>query len=112
MRGFRKMKIDIETINEILEKEKLAEEDTAALQEVVTNLTKLIKENSPETENEADRAEPPEKDTPHNPDTSDETKENEEKETIKQEILTLIDTLFEIEKETSQEEEPKEEKNE
>jgi HK97 family phage prohead protease len=112
MRGFRKMKIDIETINEILEKEKLTEEDVTALQEVVTNLTKLIKENSPETENEAARAEPPKEDTQLNPDTSKEDEEEKEKEAVKQEILGLIDILFETEKETSNKEEPKEDKNE
>jgi HK97 family phage prohead protease len=105
MRGFKRMKIDIETINEILEKEELTEEDLTALQEVVTTLTNLIKENTPESEDEADRAEPPTKDTPNNDTgTSNEAKEDEEKETIKQEIINLIDTLFEIEKETNNEE--------
>jgi HK97 family phage prohead protease len=113
MRGFKRMKIDIETINEILEKEEMTEEDLTALQEVVTTLTNLIKENTPESEDEADRAEPPTRDTPNNDaDTSNETKEDEEKETIKQEIINLIDTLFEIEKETSDEEEINEETNE
>jgi HK97 family phage prohead protease len=106
MRGFKRMKIDIETINEILEKEELTEEDLTALQEVVTTLTNLIKENTPKSEEKADRAESPKEDTPNNADTLNETKEEEdkEKEAIKQEIINLIDTLFEIEKETNNEE--------
>jgi hypothetical protein len=115
MRGFMKRKIDIESINEILEKEeKLTEEDLTALQESIDALNKIVNENKPQKDKpEADRAEQPKEDTPDNADTSEETQEDTEKETIKQEILALIDTLFEIEKETSdEEEEPKEETNE
>jgi HK97 family phage prohead protease len=105
LRGFKRMKIDIESINEILEKEELGEEDVAVLQEVVTTLTNLIKENSPEKKDEAARAEPPKEDTPQNTDTSKEDKEKKEKEeAIKQELISLIDTLFEIEKENLKEE--------
>jgi HK97 family phage prohead protease len=105
LRGFMKRKIDIESINEILEKEELTEEDLTALQEVVDTLNKIINENSPEKEDEADRAEPPKEDTPPNTDTSPEPKEEDkEKEAIKQEILALINTLFEIEKENLNEE--------
>jgi HK97 family phage prohead protease len=111
MRGFMKRKIDIESINEILEKEELTEEDLTVLQEAIDSLNKIVKENSPEPE--ADRTEPSNEDTPDNADTFDETQEDNEKEALKQEILALIDTLFEIEKETSEEEEePKEETNE
>jgi HK97 family phage prohead protease len=110
---FMKRKIDIESIAEIIEKEELTEEDITALQEVVNTLNTIIKENSPENEDEAARAEPPKEDTPENTDTSTEPEgEDKEKEAIKEEIIVLIDTLFEIEKETSDEEEPKEEKNE
>jgi HK97 family phage prohead protease len=110
---FMKRKIDIESIAEILEKEELTEEDLTALQEVVNTLNTIIKENSPEKEDEAARAEPPKEDTPPETDTPPESKEEDkEKEAIKQEILALIDTLFEIEKETSEEEELKEETNE
>jgi HK97 family phage prohead protease len=105
MRGFMKRKIDIESINEILEKEELTEEDLVALQEAIDALNKIVNENKLQEEPEADRAEPPKKDTPNNADTSPEPKEEDEKkETIKQEILTLIDTLFEIEKENLKEE--------
>jgi HK97 family phage prohead protease len=110
---FMKRKIDIESIAEILEKEELTEEDLTALQEVIDNLTKIINENKPQEKDEAARAEPPKEGTPPKTDTPPEQKEEEkEKEAIKQEILALIDTLFEIEKETSEEEEPKEETNE
>jgi HK97 family phage prohead protease len=112
MRGFMKRKIDIESINEILEKEELTEEDLTALQEVVDTLANLIKENSPEPEEEAAQEEPPERDTPKDAGTSTEDKENKEKEEVKQELLSLIDTLFEIEKENLKEEEEKEETNE
>jgi HK97 family phage prohead protease len=98
LRGFMKRKIDIESINEILEKDELTEEDLTALQDVINSLNKIINENKPQ-EDEAARAEPPKEDTPTNTDTSDETKEETEKEAIKQEILNLIDTLFKIEKE-------------
>jgi HK97 family phage prohead protease len=105
MRGFMKRKIDIESINEILEKEELTEEDLTALQEAIDALNKIINENKPqEDEPEADRAEPPKEDTPDNSDTSDEIQEDNEKEAIKQEILALIDTLFDIEKENLKEE--------
>jgi HK97 family phage prohead protease len=104
LRGFMKRKIDIESINEILEKEELTEEDLMVLQEAIDSLNKIINENKPqEKEDEAARAEPP-KDTPDNADTSKETQEDTEKEAIKQEILALIDTLFEIEKENLKEE--------
>jgi HK97 family phage prohead protease len=114
MRGFMKRKIDIETINEILEKEELTEEDVTALQEVVNTLTTIINENKPQGDkpqgnkptDEADRAEPPKDDTPNDTDTSkeDTDKEDTDKEEIKTEILALIDTLFEIEKENINEE--------
>jgi HK97 family phage prohead protease len=104
LRGFKRMKIDIESINEILEKEELTEDDLTVLQEVVDTINNLIKENSPEPEEEAARAEPPKEDTPKDTDTSTEDKEDTEKETIKQEIISLIDTLFDIEKENLEEE--------
>jgi HK97 family phage prohead protease len=104
LRGFKRMKIDIESINEILEKEELTEEDLTAIKEVVNTLTNLIKEKSPEPEDEADRAEPPKEDTPNKTDTSKDDKEDKEKEEVKKEIVDLIDALFEIEKEQTKEE--------
>jgi HK97 family phage prohead protease len=104
LRGFKRMKIDIDSINEILEKDELAKEDLTALQEVVDSLTNLIKENATESEDEADRAEPPKEDTPKpNTDTSKEDEADKDKEEIKQDLIDLIDTLFEIEKETNEE---------
>jgi HK97 family phage prohead protease len=106
MRGFMKRKIDIENINEILEKEELTEEDLKVLRETADTLNKLVEEHSPHGEDEAARAEPPQG-TPQDDGTSQEPAEgkDEKKEAVKQEILALIDTLFEIEKETSQGEE-------
>jgi HK97 family phage prohead protease len=104
LRGFKRMKIDIERINGILEKEELTEADLTALQEVVNTLNNLIKENSPEPENEAARAEPPKEGTPNETGTSKEDKEYKEKVEIKKEIVDLIDALFEIEKEQTKEE--------
>jgi HK97 family phage prohead protease len=104
LRGFMKRKIDIESINEILEKDELEKGELTALQEVVNSLRNLIKEKSPESEEEAARAEPPKEDTPKDTDTSKDDKEEKEKEEVKQEIIDLIDTLFEIEKENLKEE--------
>jgi HK97 family phage prohead protease len=106
MRGFMKRKIDIETINGILEKEELTEEDLKVLKEAAGALGKLIEKNSPQGEGEAASTEPPQG-TPQDDGTSPEPEEDKdkEKEAVKQEILSLIDTLFEIEKETSPEEE-------
>jgi HK97 family phage prohead protease len=104
LRGFMKRKIDIDSINEILEKEELTEEDLTALQEVVNTLTNLIKENSPEPKEEAAAEEPPKEDTPKPTDTSTDDKENKEKEEVKKEIVDLINTLFDIEKENLKEE--------
>jgi HK97 family phage prohead protease len=106
MRGFMKRKIDIERINEILEKEERTEEDVKALQETADTLSKLVQENSPQGEEEAARSEPPQG-TPQGDGTSTDPKEgkNKEKEAVMREIPVLIDTLFEIEKETSQGEE-------
>jgi HK97 family phage prohead protease len=113
MRGFMKRKIDIESINAILEKDELTEEDLTALRDVIDTLNTVIKKNSPEAEGEAARAEPPKEDTPKDESTSPEPQEekNKDKEAIKQEILGLIDLLFEIEKETEAEpsEEPEKE---
>jgi HK97 family phage prohead protease len=112
MRGFMKRKIDAESVNEILEKGELTEDDLTVLQEAVNALTAVIKENSPEGEGEAARAEP-EDTTPAENGTPPEPKEdkNTEKEAVKQEILALIDTLFEIEK-TEDKASEKEESNE
>jgi HK97 family phage prohead protease len=94
LRGFMKRKIDIESINEILEKEELTEDDLTVLQEVVDTFNKIIKENTKEPEQEAASTEPPKEDTPKDDGTS---------EKVKKELLGLIDTLFEIEKENKNE---------
>jgi HK97 family phage prohead protease len=108
----RKINMESKKLNELLEKKTLTETELNELKNIAEIITNIIKENSPEKEDEAARAEPPEEGTPKNDGTSPESKEDEtEKEAIKQEILGLIDTLFEIEKETSNEEE-KEETNE
>jgi HK97 family phage prohead protease len=110
MRGFMKRKIDIERINEILEKEEINKEDLTALQEIVDNLTTIIKEHTPQSEEEAVRAEPPKTDTPPRIDTStDEEKEDKE---LKSEIIAFIDMLFEIGKELYNERDESEETNE
>jgi HK97 family phage prohead protease len=108
MRGFMKRKIDIESINEILEKEALTDEDITALQEVVNNLTAIIKEHTPQSEDEAARAEPPKTDTPQDTDTSTDGEKEKEIEALKSEMVALIETFFEIEKGISEEEEREE----
>jgi HK97 family phage prohead protease len=100
MRGFMKRKIDIETINTILEKEELTDEDLTVLKETIDALNKILGENNAQEEDEAARAEPPENGTPDNDGTSDEPQDKTKKqEAIKQEIIGLIDTILEIEKE-------------
>jgi HK97 family phage prohead protease len=98
LRGFMKREIDIESINEILKKEELTEDDLTALQEAADTLNKLIKENTKEPEQkpeeEAADKEPPKEDT---------RKEDSTSEKVKKELLGLIDTLFEIEKEKENE---------
>jgi HK97 family phage prohead protease len=60
MRGFMKRAIDIESINEILEKEELTEEELNQLKEVVSTINEIIEKNSPnEDESKAAREEPP-----------------------------------------------------
>jgi HK97 family phage prohead protease len=103
LRGFMKRNIDIESINEILEKEELTEEEITQLQDVVDTITKIIEKNKPsDKEDEAVETEQS-RDTPTKDDTSDDSKEDDQKEAVKQEILSLIDTLFEIEEEETNE---------
>jgi HK97 family phage prohead protease len=105
MRGFMKRAIDIESINEILEKEEITEEEITKLQEVINTINSVIEKSKPKEEavNEEQRLE---NDTPKNKDTPNDEmlKETDDKEAIKQEIISLIDTLFEIENETPLEE--------
>jgi HK97 family phage prohead protease len=99
MRGFMKRKIDIESVNEILEKDELTDGDLIELRKVSDTLAAIIREAKPQ-EGEAAGPEPPEG-TPQDAGTSpQEDKDNEEKEAMKRETLAEIDTLFEIEKET------------
>jgi hypothetical protein len=103
MRGFVKRNIDIENISGILEKDELADEDLIELRKVSDTLNTIIREAEPR-EGEAAGTEPPEG-TPQSAGTSpQEDQDKEEKEAAKQETLAGIDTLFEIEKETSGEE--------
>jgi HK97 family phage prohead protease len=104
MRGFKRMKIDYEKLNTLLEKEELTDDEIVELQDIVNSINSIIEKNKPQEEEEeaAEREEPSKEDTPESKDTS-ETAEEEEKEEIKKEILDLIDTLFEIEKETKEE---------
>jgi HK97 family phage prohead protease len=99
LRGFMKRNIDIESINEILEKEELTEEEIVQLQDAVDTITKIIEKNKPsdsekEAVNKEQREGTPKENTP------DDIKVKEE---VKQEILSLINTLFEIEKEGEEE---------
>jgi hypothetical protein len=114
LRGFLRMKIDLESVNEILEKEELDEQDITALQEVVNSLNTVIAKNKPETEEkeEAGTEGKPEETSSRSDTSPGETepaKEGKDKEAIKQEINDLIDLLFEIEKTSQKEETPKEE---
>jgi HK97 family phage prohead protease len=114
LRGFKRMEINIDKINEILEKENLNEDDIATLQDFVKSINEVIEKNvSGKTETETEPQEPQEQkaareEKPHDSTSettstsgdsnSEKEKENEEKEKIKQEILDLINLLFETEK--------------
>jgi HK97 family phage prohead protease len=99
MRGFMKRKIDIEGVNEILEKDELTDKDLAKIGEASNALANIIKEAKPQ-QGKAAGTEPPEG-TPQSSGTSPrEDTDKEEKESVKQKTLAGIDTLFEIEKET------------
>jgi HK97 family phage prohead protease len=111
LRGLLRMQINLEAVNEILEKETLDESDIAALEEVVHSLSEVIAKNKPESE-PGHEAEPEGKpdETSARSDTSPEgaepAQESKDKEAIKQEILSLIDLLFEIEEASDEEESP------
>jgi hypothetical protein len=112
MRGFMKRAIDIESINEILEKEEITEDEINKLLEVVKIINEVVEKNKPKEEQKEEAAteEQREEGTPNEDGTSEEGSEIEQKEEIKQEILALIDTLFDIEQEEiTQEEEENEE---
>jgi hypothetical protein len=99
LRGLKRMDIDIEKINEILEKEELTDDDLAVLKELVDTVSSVIEKNKPkEGEPEAADNGEPSTDTPRSTDTSAAGPEmGKDKEAIKQEILSLIDLLFEME---------------
>jgi hypothetical protein len=50
MRGLNKMKIDIEKLNEVLEKDELLEDDELIIKNTVDTLNNLIKKEAVETE--------------------------------------------------------------
>jgi hypothetical protein len=115
LRGFLRMKIDIDTVNELLEKETLNEADIAVLKDVIDSLNAVIAKNKPETEEEPEpEAEPEGK--PEETSARDTTspggaapeKEDKDKEALKQEIIDRLNLLFEIDQ-ISQKEENKEE---
>lgn len=101
LRGLKRMNIDIEKINEILEKEQFTDDDIAVLKELVNTVNSVIEKNKPKQEGEGAAApgEPPEG-ASRNDGTSnaEPEKEKKEKEEIKTEIIALIDLLFEMEK--------------
>jgi HK97 family phage prohead protease len=108
LRGLKRMNIDIERINEILEKEgDLTDDDVSALRELVDTVNAVIEKNKP-NEGEEGAAKPgePPTDTSRTTDTptTEPEKEKKGKEEIKQEILVLIDLLFEDEKLSSEDE--------
>jgi HK97 family phage prohead protease len=116
MRGFKKMKTNIDDINAVLEKEELTENDIEILRQFVNELNKIILDNSlreEETgkeEEAADKGKPPDDDTSQkDKDTSaidPKTIKEGNSESVKQDIISLIETLFSIEKEKEMEKEP------
>jgi HK97 family phage prohead protease len=99
LRGLKRMDIDIEKLNEILEKERPDEDDIAVLKELVSTVNAVIEKNKPETDTGTEAAgtgEPPEG-TTRNDGTSggEDGEEKKKKEEIKKEIIGLIDLLLE-----------------
>jgi HK97 family phage prohead protease len=101
MRGLKKaMKIikrtiDFETLNSILEKEELTDDDIKQLKDLVSSINEIIgKKEKPEAEPEEQAEQREEPATPENTDTSkDKEKEEEELSLLKTAIeLELIDT--------------------
>ncbi|MDR1926605.1 MAG: HK97 family phage prohead protease, partial [Endomicrobium sp.] len=101
-KNIMKRTIDIENLNELLEKETLTEDEITQLQEFVSSINEIINKNKPSEPKEEAANEEQREDTPKE-NTSDDVKEDEQKEEVKQEIISLIDTLFEIEKEDKEE---------
>jgi hypothetical protein len=104
MRGFMKRNIDIESVNEILEKDELTEEDIAVLKNTISEIDKIIKEktfenndNTSESEKENEAVGKQDRTTSNDTSNSDTEKENTEK-AAKNDIVNMIDLLFETEK--------------
>jgi HK97 family phage prohead protease len=100
LRGLKRMNIDIEKVNGILEKEQPDEDDIAVLQEFVNAVNSFIEKNKPEEEEGAEGGgseEPPESGS-RGAGASRAASEEEgkkKKEEIKREIIGLIDLLLE-----------------
>jgi HK97 family phage prohead protease len=101
MRGFMKRNINIESVNEILEKDELTEEDIAILKNTISEIDKIITEktfesndNTSESENENEAVGKQDRTTSNDTSNSDTEKENMEKAII----VNMINLLFETEK--------------
>jgi HK97 family phage prohead protease len=94
LRGLKRMNIDIEKVNEILEKEQLNDDDIAVLNELIDTVKSIIEKNKPGEEEDAGSGDPPE-DSSRNVDIAGAEPEKG-KEEIKKEIIALIDLLFEM----------------
>jgi HK97 family phage prohead protease len=98
----RKINMDLELLNEFLEKEELSEAELKKLKTIVETINGIIDKNSPKEE-EAVKAENGEQREHGTPDTGDTSEKEKDKEELKKEIVGLIDMLFEVEKETDTE---------
>jgi HK97 family phage prohead protease len=98
LRGLKRMNIDIEKINGILEKDQIDEEDIAVLKELVNTVNSIIEKNEPkQNQGDAGTGEPHEDASRNDGASHGEPEKGKGKEEIKNEIIALIDLLFEME---------------
>jgi HK97 family phage prohead protease len=99
MRGFMKNNIDIENINQILEKDNLEKSDIEILKRTISEIDKIIQEKTfnENSENENEAVGKQDRTTSNDTSNGDMEKENMEK-AAKNDIVNMIDLLFENEK--------------
>jgi HK97 family phage prohead protease len=92
----RKINMDPERLNELLEKEELSESEVQELKAVVDTINVVIEQNTTKEE-ETEAAKEEEQREDGTPEEGTSVTETEEKEEIKKEIIEMIDDLFELE---------------
>jgi HK97 family phage prohead protease len=104
LRGLKRMNIDIEKINGILEKDQLDEDDIAVLKDLVDTVNSVIEKNKPKQEDSEDAGTGDEGASRNDGAANGEGEKGKGKEEIKKELLALIDLLFEMDESSSEDE--------